>query len=285
MSNYLIISPVRNEANIIKNTLESVINQTIKPMQWIIVDDGSTDGTYEIASEYQQKHNWIKVIKKQNRGYAKLGGGVVESFNLGLSTTDINKYDFLVKLDGDLKFEVDYFEKLFTYFKNNPNLGIASGLTYFVSNEKLIKENAPDHYAIGPSKVYRRECFLEIKGLVEDLGWDVIDVIRAQNLGWKTRNYPDLKLIHLRPMSSKAGIVRGRFRNGLTDYLTGYNPLFIIARSIYRIFHYPYIIGGIMIFLGYIYGFLKIRKQLVTDEEKKFFQRQQLKRLIGIKPR
>ncbi|TLS35160.1 glycosyltransferase [Pseudalkalibacillus caeni] len=284
-SKYAIISAVRNEAEIIKSTLNSVVHQELTPHKWVIVDDGSTDGTTQILKEYEREYSWIEVIEKNDRGHAKLGGGVVESFNVGLKEIDFRTIDYIVKLDGDLEFESDYFKSLISKFENNPKLGIASGLTYFKSsNNSLVKENAPLHYAIGPSKVYRVSCFKEINGLVQDLGWDVIDVIRAQSLGWETRNFPELKLLHLRPMSSKAGIMRGRFRNGLTDYLTGYHPLFLTARSIYRLFHYPYIFGGIMIFSGYVYGQIKVRKQLVTATEKKFIQKQQLKRLLGIKP-
>jgi poly-beta-1,6-N-acetyl-D-glucosamine synthase len=283
---YAIISPVRNERNIIQNTLDSVINQNLKPKIWVIVDDGSTDGTYEFVKNYTQKYKWIKVVKKPSRGFDKLGGGVVEAFYFGLEQINLDDYDYIVKLDGDLKFNSSYFENLIKKCEENPKLGIVSGLTYYVSKStgKLVKENAPRHHAIGASKIYRTSCFKDINGLIAELGWDSIDIIKARYRGWITRNYPEEILIHLRPMSSKGGILKGRFRNGLTDYITGYHPLFLLARGIYRMGHYPYFIGGIMIIAGYIYGYIKGTKQIITKEEKKYLHKQQLLRLIGIKP-
>ncbi len=59
----IITTPFKNEENDIKNTIEHMINQKIKPTYWIMVDDYSDDNSYKIASQFTEKNPWIKVIK------------------------------------------------------------------------------------------------------------------------------------------------------------------------------------------------------------------------------
>ena len=70
---YLIISPCRNEAKFMRQTLDSVVSQSILPDKWIIVDDGSSDKTPSIIAEYVKKHDWIEVITNQDRGKRAVG--------------------------------------------------------------------------------------------------------------------------------------------------------------------------------------------------------------------
>ena len=84
----------------------------------MIVDDGSTDRTGEIhRSSTRLKFPWIRVIHRTNRGFRKSGGGVMEAFYDGYNTLQCNDWDFIVKLDGDLSFSPEYFEKCFEYFR------------------------------------------------------------------------------------------------------------------------------------------------------------------------
>jgi len=114
---YIIISPVRDEAPYIEFTLESVIHQTVKPILWVIVNDGSTDATGQILDKYSTHYEWIKVVHRGNRGYRAAGSGVINAFNEGYASIDIENSDFIVKLDGDLSFDSDYFERCFSQFK------------------------------------------------------------------------------------------------------------------------------------------------------------------------
>ncbi len=123
---YVIISPVRNEERYIEKTILSVIGQVLKPQEWIIVNDGSTDSTEEIVKKYSQRHRWIKLINRGDRGYRYLGPGVVEVFNLGFKSIKAGDYDFVVKMDCDLSFEKDYFERIARFFSENPRLGMVS---------------------------------------------------------------------------------------------------------------------------------------------------------------
>jgi cellulose synthase/poly-beta-1,6-N-acetylglucosamine synthase-like glycosyltransferase len=83
---YLLISACRDEAKYMRQTLDSVISQSIPPIKWVVVDDGSTDGTPQILAEYQAKHPWIEVVTRSNRGKRSVGPGVIDAFYAGYET-------------------------------------------------------------------------------------------------------------------------------------------------------------------------------------------------------
>jgi len=283
MSKYVIISPVRNEEKYIEKTIQSVINQTIKPIEWIIVNDGSTDNTRVIIEDYAKKYAWIKVINRLDRGYTLVGKGVMEAFNDGFRNITCKDWRYIVKLDCDIVLARNFFEILFRRFSENKSLGIAGGTSYVLEKGKFCEEKMPIFHPVAVARVYRRECFEDIGGLPKVLGWDTIDILRAQMKGWETKRCEDIKIIHLRRMSSRKGLWEGKIRTGRNFYITGYHPLFLIARSIYRLKEKPYIVESVGVIYGYIKSWLKREKLVVTDEEKKFLRRQQLKRLFMLK--
>ena len=132
MTRYVVISPVRDEEKYLEGTLKCVIGQTSLPAEWVIVDDGSSDGTGGVLDRYAAQYPWIRAIHRPNRGFRKSGGGVMEAFFEGYNSLQCHDWDFIVKLDGDLSFAPDYFEKCFEYFRREPSLGIGGGDIYHV---------------------------------------------------------------------------------------------------------------------------------------------------------
>lgn len=282
-SAYVIISPIRDEEKYIEKTISSIISQTILPAEWVIVNDGSKDNTEEIIRQAAHNYEWIKVINKKDRGFTEVGRGVVESFYEGLKNLVIKDWDYLVKLDGDISVENNFFETLLKRFYDNDMLGIAGSTCYVLENGILKEEKMPVFHPTAAARMYRRRCYDDIGGIPQTLGWDTIDLVRAQINGWTTERFTDLKIVHFRKMASRNGLWEGKIRTGRNFYITGYHPLFLIFRSIYRITERPFFIES----LGVIYGYLKAMfKQLplvVTQEEKKFLRHQQLCRLFGFK--
>ena len=124
---YVIVTPVRDEEEHLEGTIRSVTAQTLKPAEWVIVDDGSVDGTAAIIDRYASQYDWIRGLQRGNRGFRKRGGGVVEAFNDGYQSLQCQDWEFVVKLDGDLTFEPDYFERILKRFLAEPRLGVAGG--------------------------------------------------------------------------------------------------------------------------------------------------------------
>jgi poly-beta-1,6-N-acetyl-D-glucosamine synthase len=280
--NYVIVTPVRDEQEHIKSTIESVRQQTILPSLWMIVDDGSTDRTGEIADRAAAGLPWLRVIHRTNRGFRKSGGGVMEAFYEGFNALPQHDWEFLVKLDGDLSFAADYFEKCFAHFRKDPKLGIGGGDIHHSIDGELKVELNPRFHVRGATKIYRRACWDAIGGLWPASGWDTIDEVKANMLGWRTYSFTDLHLLHHRFTGSEDGLVRDRVKHGMACYISGYHPLFVAASCLRRIPQKPYILGSAAI----VYGFLKghITHALRFDDRSylAYIRGQQLRRLLGM---
>ena len=120
---YVIITPARNEADLIEVTLKSVANQTVRPLKWVVVSDGSTDGTDDIVARYSKEYPWIQLVRTPERKERNFAGKVF-AFNTGYAEVKNLDYKVIVSLDGDISFEPDYFEFLLTKIAEDPNLGL-----------------------------------------------------------------------------------------------------------------------------------------------------------------
>ena len=254
---YIIITPVRNEGKHLERTITSVIGQTIAPGEWIIVNDGSSDNTADIIDAYAKKYGWIRAIHRKDRGYRKAGGGVVEAFYDGYKAISSEDWNYLVKLDGDLTFDSGYFEKCFQKFDKDEKLGIGGGTVYNVVQGKLELEKGPQFHVRGATKIYRKKCWQDINGLLAAPGWDTLDEVKANMMGWQTCCFPDLKLAHHKYTGSADGTWGGWVKNGRANYISGYHPLFMTLKCMRRVFKKPVLIGALGLLYGFVSGYLK----------------------------
>jgi poly-beta-1,6-N-acetyl-D-glucosamine synthase len=277
---YCIITPTRDEEKFIRGTIESVLRQTIQPQEWIIVDDGSTDGTASIVDQYVQRHRWIRLLRRVDRGYRATGGGV-EPFLAAYPLLTAGDWEFLVNLDGDLTFDQDYFEKCFRYFRQTTVLGIGGGTIYNKVGDKLELERSPAFHVRGATKIYRRSCWDVLGGLSPGVGWDTVDEIKANHLGWMTRTFDDLRLIHQRPTGDGLGIWNNAVKDGEADYVVGYHPIFFWLKCLRLMLERPFLLRGLGIAYGFVRGAAR-RSPRITDEGlRRYLRRQQLQRLVG----
>jgi biofilm PGA synthesis N-glycosyltransferase PgaC len=279
---YVIITPVRDEEKYLRFTLESVVAQTIRPAECVIVDDGSTDRTGEIIDEYAKKFSWIRTAHRPDRGFRKSGGGVMEAFYEGYNSLYCEDWDFIVKLDGDLGFPPDYFEKCFEYFRKDASLGIGGGAIYHDVDGKLKLEANPRFHVRGATKIYRRACWEAIGGLWPAPGWDTIDEVKANMLGWKTYSFEDLHVLHHRLTGSADGLMRDRVKHGLVCYISGYHPVFLVVSCLRRLIQKPYLIGSAAILYGFVKGFFDRVPRLNDRRVVRYLRQQQLRRLCGL---
>jgi biofilm PGA synthesis N-glycosyltransferase PgaC len=278
---YVIITPVRDEQQYLRSTIENVMAQTILPVEWVIVNDGSTDGTGDIIDDYAGRVPWIHAVHRSNRGFRKSGGGVVEAFNDGYNALRCPDWDFIVKLDGDLTFAPDYFGRCFEHFRNEPRLGIGGGDIYHDICGDLKREVNPRFHVRGATKIYKRDCWKAIVKLWQGPGWDTIDEVKANMLGWNTQSFPELRLLHHRITGSADGWWRDGVKHGLVCYISGYHPIFVAASCLYRLTRRPYILRSFSICFGFFKGYLT-RVQRVNDTRLiTYIRSQQLNRIYG----
>lgn len=279
---YLIITPVRDEAQFVEKTIASVTRQTIMPSEWIIVDDGSTDGTSEILDDWTGRYSWMRVVHRANRGFRAAGGGVIEAFNCGYATIEGSSWEFIVKLDGDLSFEPTYFERCFARFESDPALGIGGGMVCYTDNAQLKEESVgdPPFHVRGATKIYRRACWDLINPLTKAPGWDTIDEVKANMLGWATRTFRDLKIIQNKATGMADGQRRNWFKNGQANYVTGYHPLFMLGKCIKRAFRKPFLLESLALWAGFCSGYLQEMPQLQDRAVIRYLRQQQIRYML-----
>ncbi len=280
MTRYLIITPARDEAEFLEKTILSVVNQTIRPVQWIIVNDGSRDSTGEIIEYYAKLYPWITAVHRDNRGYREAGRGVVHTFYEGYQHIQSGEWDFLVKLDADLSFSSDYFERCFHEFAADPTLGIGGGGIYHEVEGELKLETNPKFHVRGATKIYRRECWDALGGLVPSPGWDTVDELKANMLGWTTRSFLDLRVSHYRYTGSADGAWKNCVKDGRANYVAGYHPLFMLIKCVKRLLRPPYIIGSVGLMWGFLRGYWTSAPRIADQKLIRYTRNQQLRRLM-----
>lgn len=279
---YVIISSAFNEEDVIDHTIDSITKQTILPLQWIIVDDGSTDQTYEKVVKRVAGFHWIKVLSKANSN-CQFGEHVAINFNYGMSFLDVTEYDFIVKLDMDLAIDRDdYFEFQIVQMGKYPELGISSGITYFLNNGQKLMVMHPYWRTTGAIKFYRHKCFEDIGGIASIYGWDGLDDLKARYHGWQTRTFYELEVNHLkkhRDLSRKTR-TQTHINNSKSYYNRGYSFFFISLKTIVLIKKSGFR-NACAFFLEFLRCSFAKEPKWVSKDEQRFIRQFQLKRLFN----
>lgn len=278
---YAVITAVRDEEKYIETTIQSVVAQSILPGEWVIVDDGSTDRTGAIVEDWARRYPWIRLLRRGDRGFRQSGAGVVEAFYDGYHSLRCDDWDFIVKLDGDLSFAPDYFESLLAKFSAEPALGIAGGGIFHLVDGEAHLEKCPRFHVRGATKVYRRDCWNAIGGLLSAPGWDIVDETKANMLGWRTESFNELRTIHHRFTGTAESKWRDQVKNGRAYYVAGYHPLFMAAKFVYRLASKPYVTGSVGMAFGFLSGYLQRSPQVADQALIQYVRQQQLRRLLG----
>ncbi len=285
---YVLISPCRNEADYMRQTLDSVLRQTVLPTKWVIVDDGSTDATPRILAEYAAQHPWIQIITRKDRGHRAVGPGVVDAFYEGYAAIDPDDFEFLCKLDLDLRLPPRYFEILIERMHADPRIATCSGKAYIEEAGQLINERHGDETSLGMTKFYRVSCFKAIGGFVREVMWDGIDCHQCRMKGWIACSWdePELRFVHLRPMgSSQQSVYTGRMRHGYGQYFMGTGFLFMAASALSRMNQKPFVLGSAAMLWGWLSSALRRKPRYDDADFRAFLRRYQLRALLVGKQR
>jgi glycosyltransferase involved in cell wall biosynthesis len=279
--NYIIITPAKNEAKYLSKTIESVVNQTIKPIIWVIVDDGSTDSTSEIVKSYQKRFPFIKLVNRASEEKRNFGNKVY-AIQRGFEEVKDIDYRFYCNLDADISFETNYFEELLTQFEKNAKLGICGGKLFDLVNGEFLEQSYENHSVGGPVQFFRRECYERFKGYQPFKGGfiDGHAEISARMHGWETQTFPILKVKHYRPAgTAKGSRLKMRYEGGKFEYRFGYSYLYHFIRTLGTFKYKPYIIGGIYGLAGYLSCAVKGEPKLVDKDFVSFVRNEQYARL------
>ena len=280
---YVLVTPAHNEAAFVEVTINAVVAQTIKPLRWVIVSDGSTDGTDEIVAKYTEQHRWIQLIRLPAR-HGRTFAAKARAFNLGWDSMKDLGYEAIANLDADVSFNEDYFAFLLDRLAGDPALGMVGTAFKDWSLHYDYRFVSIEHVA-GPCQLFRRKCLEDVGGYVlsKSGGIDVIAVLAARMKGWKTRTFPEMAYVHHREMGTATnGLLAARFRDGRKDYALGSHPLWEGFRTVYQMTKTPYVVGALMLLAGYVSAAVRGAERPVTPELMAFRRREQMRRLRGL---
>ena len=281
---YVLVTPARNEAEFIEPTIRSMVDQTVRPLRWIIVSDGSTDCTDDIVKKYSAAHEWIELLTlppRKERHFA----GKVHAFNAGLARVMDLPYDFIGSLDGDVSFDRDYFAFLLEKMAADPKLGLAGTPYKDTSREIYDFRYVSVEDVSGCCQLFRRGCFDDIGGYTPVKGGaiDTIAVLNARMKGWKTRTFTEKILLHHRKQgTAQHGPLRARFDTGMKDYVLGNHPVWELSRVIYQMTKKPFLLRGAAIGAGFIWANLRRTERPISDDLVAFHRREQMQRLAKL---
>ena len=278
---YVLITPARNEAQFIELTIKSVVAQTIRPIKWVIVSDGSTDDTDEIVRKYAADNPWIDLVRMPERRERHFAGKV-HAFNAGYARVAHLEYGAIGSLDADISFDEAYFFFLLGKLAEDPTLGLVG--TPFKDGPNSIYDYrfVSIEHVSGACQLFRRECFEQVGGYVPVKGGciDHIAVISARMKGWKTRTFTEKVCLHHRQMgTAQDSVMLARFRNGRKDYIIGNHPVWELCRATYQMTKKPLALGGLMLACGYLWSMIRRVERPVSSELVAFYRREQLRRL------
>jgi glycosyltransferase involved in cell wall biosynthesis len=284
LPSYVLITPARNEEAFIKCTLDSVVQQTYRPQKWVIVDDGSTDGTARIIKPYAAKYDWIELVNlpvRRDRNFA----AKVEAFNAGRKRLENVDYDVVGNLDGDVSLEKDHFEFLLNKFHEDPILGVAGTVFQEEGYNSATDSLEGQLHVSGQCQLFRRQCFDDIGGYLANRGGgiDWVAVTTARMKGWKTRSFREKSFFHHRHLgTAERSTFAAAFSYGEKDYYLGGHPVWELFRVAFRMAKQPYLIQGVALALGYTWAAVRRFKRPISKELMRFHRREQMRKLGAI---
>lgn len=277
---YVLVTPTKDEEKTIGDTLSSVISQTIRPEEWVIVSDGSTDRTDSLIQAAMVDHPWITLIQLPPRK-GRCFGAVARATKLATERLSVSDYEFIGLLDSDLRFAPTYFESVIAEFRANPKLGLAGGR---VLDPGERADSKPDNTRDVPGAVqfFRRKCFESLREIhaIPEGGWDMLTCVESRMNGFETLLLTDLVVDHLKPRNiAHGGLISRRWQCGVRDYVLGYHPLFETIKCLRRIRQSPVIVSAASWWIGYISAAISRKPRAIPADLLAHIHHEQLYRL------
>jgi glycosyltransferase involved in cell wall biosynthesis len=279
---YALITSAYNEEKYIQTTMNAVVSQTILPSKWVIISDGSTDGTDEIVTAYSKKHEFIQFVRLDRDKSSCNFASKVYAIKYGYELVKDMPFLCIGNLDADVFLESHYFEGVLHEFQTNPILGIGGGVILDRKQVNLkIRPNDDFRHVSGAIQLFRRECYEAIGGYIPIPagGEDTVAVVMARMKGWHVEVFPDLQVFHLKDSPATRGVLKESFRDGAKDYALGSHPVFQIIKSSTKIKQKPYLLSAVTRMVGFFWQYLRARERAVDNDFINYLRKEQSQKL------
>jgi len=282
---YALITPAKNEEAHLEALVRCVVAQTVLPVRWVIVSDGSTDRTDDIVRDSARQHPWIVLLTRE-RSPKRDFAGKAHAVNAAYESLRSLSFDLVGNLDADVTLPADYYEFLISRFVEIPELGVAG--TPFIEDAANPQEHSYAHrfadlsHVSGACQFFRRGCFEDIGGYtpVKEGGIDWVAVTTARMRGWTTRTFVERVCLHHRAMgTADRSLLRARFRHGQEEYFVGGHPAWQVVRGLFQMKNQPLFFGGICLMAGYATAWATRKSSPVPAALRDFHRREQMQRL------
>jgi glycosyltransferase involved in cell wall biosynthesis len=279
---YALVTPARNEAAALPRLAAALDGQTVEPLAWVVVDNGSDDATLEVARALAAARPWMRVLEEPGEQVPTRGGPVARAFMAGIAAVE-GEPDVIVKVDADISFEPGYFEQLLAAFAADESLGIAGGTCWEEEGGEWVERHVTGDRVRGASRAYRRACLEQVLPLEQRAGWDGIDELKAAARGWQTRSIRSLRFYHHRTTSARDASRRRRLiETGRSNWYAGYRPSYLVLRALFKARREP--VAVVMIW-GYLSAALRREPRCADVEARAYIRRQQSMRRLPLRAR
>ncbi|HVH89484.1 MAG TPA: glycosyltransferase family 2 protein [Terriglobales bacterium] len=284
MLKYVLVTPARDEVQFVELLIKSVVAQKVRPIKWVIVSDGSTDGTDEVVEKYSAEYPWIELVRMPQRDKRDFAGKVY-AFNAGYARVKNLEYDAIGSMDADISFGPDYFSLLLVKLAEDPRLGLVGTPFEDGSHQTYDYRFTSIEHVSGACQLFRRLCFEDIGGYVpvKAGGIDQFAVLAARMKGWKTRTFTEKVCKHHREIGTAVrGELAARFSQGVKDYAFGGHPVWELFRFAYQMTRRPILVGGLALGSGYIWAAVQRLERPIPREMVAFRKHEQMQRLKSL---
>jgi len=286
MSDFVLITPAHNEEAYLAETILSVARQQRLPLRWVLVDDASTDGTWDIMRRYAAVYPFIDAISLK-RPAGRHFGNKATAFSAGAAAVQSLAFDFIGNLDADIALEPDYFRRILREFDRAPSLGIAGGMVHSCLNGRFVSQEVALDSVAGAVQLFRRLCFEQVGGYVPlpHGGIDAAAEIKARMNGWTVRTVSEARVLERRRTgSANLAPLASKLEEGRRFHSLGYSFSFLAARCLFRLMTPPILLGSGAALLGYLQCAVERRPVALPPEVVSFLrfeQRAKLRRTLG----
>jgi glycosyltransferase involved in cell wall biosynthesis len=296
---YVLITPVKNEEKHLPKLAECIINQTILPHVWIILNDCSSDKTPIIIKELERNHNWIKGVKFQGLTKRDLDEHFGEICNFAFK--EAMKYcdnmklsiDYLAKVDADIIIPINCIEEVLSILEENKEVGVIGPHLKYKPNASFRQErsevteasgnNYPRYDLQEPSdglRIYRVATYKDIGGIPETLAPDVVALAKAKLKGWQVHRYGGVIAYKTRQTSASIQSIRNGYKmQGLRRYYLNYPISMLLLYAALEVLNKTPDLGVAML-SGYFNGILNKKEKINDKEIRDYFRKKRPREIM-----
>jgi len=276
MASYVIVTAAHNEEDNLDRLFGCVLEQTVKPLVWIIVSDGSTDKTDEIARRYAGETPWMRFVRREKpdqerRRVEKVAPGKVAAVEMALTSLSGVEYEYFANLDADVTFEPSYYEQVLQRFESDRSLGIAGGMIRSILPDGMeARGGFKNPEAVGgPIQMFRRKCYEDIGGYKPYGHEDGLACADARRKGWAVRSFPDIWANQHVPTKGYASTIASKvptcFYLGKMNYVLRMPLWFGTLMALRESCHKPFVLAGSSMLAGHLWAMILFKRKIPKD--------------------